>query len=81
MLSSITVKTYKFGECLVRQGEVPAGLFIILNGQCRVAARRINRRYLSEKNNYDDMGKVNDKKLGIIDKILSNYDPRTTILN
>jgi hypothetical protein len=47
--ANIVPKTYSFGEFLVKRGEVPQGLFIIIKGQCKVVATRFGVRRLVSK--------------------------------
>ena len=46
MAANLVTKTFKYGEYLVKQGQVPKGLFLILKGQCRVLSTRIAERPL-----------------------------------
>lgn len=39
--ANITPKTFKYGEFLIKKGEVPPGLIYIAEGQCKVVAKKI----------------------------------------
>lgn len=47
--ASIEKRTFHFGEYLVKRGEVPKGMFLIIKGQCKVIAQRFGHRKLAEK--------------------------------
>lgn len=54
--ANIVPKSYSFGEFLVKRGEVPQGLFIIIKGQCKVVATRFGiRRLVSKQNESNDV--------------------------
>jgi CRP-like cAMP-binding protein len=36
--------SFNFGEYIIREGEIPKGLYIIKSGQCKVASIRIADR-------------------------------------
>jgi CRP-like cAMP-binding protein len=36
--------TFNFGEYIIKEGDVPKGLYIIKSGQCKVASMRIAER-------------------------------------
>ena len=38
--ANIFPKTYSYGEFLVEKGNIPEGLFVIQEGQCKVVAKR-----------------------------------------
>lgn len=62
---NIQIKTFSFGEYIVREGEIPKGLYLIKSGQCKVASARIAER--EYRGNYDlnkklvERKKLNDK--------------------
>ena len=35
---------YSFGEYIIKEGEIPKGLYLIKKGQCKVASARIGKR-------------------------------------
>lgn len=35
---------YRYGECLVKEGEVPKGLFVIISGHCVTCSENLNMR-------------------------------------
>lgn len=82
--ANIVPRTYSYGEFLVKRGEVPQGLFIIIKGQCKVVATRFGvRRLFSKQSQSNDIQnqKKNYKKLGIIDGTINQFNPETSILN
>lgn len=44
LASNIKVKNFKYGEYIVRAGEVPEGLIIISKGSCIVCAEKLAMR-------------------------------------
>mmetsp|Transcript_10836 Transcript_10836/g.8058 ORF Transcript_10836/g.8058 Transcript_10836/m.8058 type:complete len:92 (+) Transcript_10836:1308-1583(+) len=72
--------TYSFGEYIIKEGEIPKGLYIVKSGQCKVASVRMADRvngtseYLSKKLGVKK--KVKDK-----DPIFNDYDPDSSLLN
>jgi len=74
-------KTFSFGDYIIREGEVPSGLYIIKSGQCKVASARIAER--EYRGNYDLNKKLGDRKR-IDDRqhpLLQDFDPENTLLN
>jgi hypothetical protein len=73
--------TYSFGEYILKEGDIPKGLYIIKSGQCKAASTRIAERLY--KGNYDlnrklgERRKVNDKQ----HPLFHDYDPDNTLLN
>ena len=41
LANAIVKRTYKFGEFILKEGDVPQGLYIVIKGQCRVGSERI----------------------------------------
>ena len=52
--------TYTFGEYILKEGEIPKGLYLIKSGQCKAACARIVDRQF--KGNYDLNKKLGDRK-------------------
>jgi len=48
---NMETRTYTFGEYLIKKGEIPKGLFILISGQCKVVAKRIGSRQLGNTQN------------------------------
>ena len=44
LASNIKIKTYKYGEYLVKAGEMPEGLIIISKGSCIVCDEKLAMR-------------------------------------
>lgn len=84
---------FSFGEYIIKEGEVPKGLYIIKSGQCKVASVRISDREFKENFELNKkLGKVGHRKKnnnkGNIGKIaikihplLVDYDPENSLLN
>ncbi len=73
--------TYSFGEYILKEGEIPKGLYLIKSGQCKAASARIADRQF--KGNYDLNKKLGDRKK-ISDKqhpLFHEYDTDNTLLN
>lgn len=74
-------RTYSFGEYILKEGEIPHGLYLIKSGQCRVGSARIADRAI--KGNYDlnkklgDRIKINDKS----NPLFVDFDPENSLLN
>mmetsp|Transcript_30936 Transcript_30936/g.30418 ORF Transcript_30936/g.30418 Transcript_30936/m.30418 type:complete len:112 (-) Transcript_30936:969-1304(-) len=72
--------TYSYGEYIIKEGEVPKGLYIVKSGQCKVASVRMANRvnmdneYLSKKLGVKK--KIRDK-----DPIFNDYNPESSLLN
>ena len=80
--ANITPKTFTYGEFLIKKGEVPPGLIYIVEGQCKVVAKKIGQRDLID-NRQGHTGKeyADTKKLGIDEPALHEFNPQTSILN
>lgn len=46
--ANLTTYTFRYGEYLQKEGEIPKGLIIIKSGQCKVALNRIATRKIQE---------------------------------
>lgn len=83
--ANIVTKTYQYGEYLVKRGEVPKGLFLIIKGQCKVIAQRYGQRKIAQNGSLATGNtqklKRGGSKLGIVDKTLHNFNPVTSVLN
>lgn len=44
LANSIQKKKYALGQYILREGEVPEGLYIVVKGQCKVGSERMNMR-------------------------------------
>ena len=73
-------RTFSFGDYIIREGELPQGLFIIKSGQCKVASSRITERDFD----FDLNRKLGDRKR-VDDRgqhpLLQDFDPENTLLN
>lgn len=83
--ANVATKTYRYGEFLVKRGEVPKGLFLIIKGQCKVIAQRFGQRKIASNSalaasNAQKL-RGGGSKLGIVDKTLHNFNPVTSVLN
>lgn len=88
--ANLVPKTFKYGEFLVKQGQVPKGLFVILKGQCRVLATRIAERPLnsaqegaagSKGRGHSKSQRNNQWQSFIRDPLISDFNPTTSVLN
>jgi len=81
--ANLVTKTYSYGEYLVKQGQVPKGLFLILKGQCKVLATRIAKRSLIENQSRANHQQVVDKQWQtfIHDPTVHDFNPTTSVLN
>lgn len=74
-------RTYSYGDYILKEGEIPKGLYIIKNGQCKVASARIADRAI--KGNYDLNKKLVDRKR--VDSkqhpLFTDFDPDNSLLN
>lgn len=52
---NIKSQFYSYGEFIIKKGEIPPGLIIIIDGQCKVVAERIGKRTLLD-NRYGARG-------------------------
>ena len=73
-------KIYSFGEYILKEGEIPKGLYIIKSGQCKVGQARFADRPF--KGNYDLNKKLGDRKR-LRDKhpLFHEFDPDNSLLN
>jgi hypothetical protein len=80
---NIIPKTYSYGEFLVEKGNIPEGLIVIAEGQCKVVAKRVGHRKLIDNraNGPPGPGAKNTKRLELNDPVLSDFNPSTSILN
>lgn len=78
---NLVPKYYRLGEYLVKKGQIPPGLLIIVSGQCSIVNEKISQRYRPEQTKKQELTKINPRKFGIIEPILQEFDPDTTILN
>lgn len=46
MIFNIDRRVYKLGEALVRSGETPEGMFIIIGGQCKAVLEQVGVKKL-----------------------------------
>jgi hypothetical protein len=67
---NLKMKTFSFGDYLIREGEVPEGLFIVKSGQCKVASARIAERALQPR-----------ERRGGVHPVLQDFDPENSLLN
>lgn len=77
---NMTPITYNFGEYIIKEGDIPKGLYLINSGQCKVASTRLADRTKSSND-------FITKKLGVKKKIkdknplLNDFDADNTLLN
>lgn len=53
-------RSFSFGDYVIREGQVPEGLYLIKSGQCKIASARIADRQF--KGNYDLNKKLGNRK-------------------
>lgn len=44
LANSISYKKYSLGEYILKEGEVPKGLYMVMNGQCKVGSQMLSIR-------------------------------------
>ena len=68
---------------MVEKGNIPEGLFVIQEGQCKVVAKRHGQRQLIDNRAGGPPGVAakNTRRLELNDPVLQEYNPATTILN
>jgi CRP-like cAMP-binding protein len=44
LANSITPQKYKLGDYILKEGEVPKGLYLIYQGQCKVGGEKLGMR-------------------------------------
>ena len=49
MALSLDTKTFKYGEHLIKAGQVPPGLFVMLEGQCLVIHENVAAKPLGKR--------------------------------
>jgi CRP-like cAMP-binding protein len=75
LLSAVTMKTYKYGEVILKKGDVPEGLYVIYEGECIVVndcqVAKQSKYVVSTRQGFSDyaqlMGVNPEKALGEID--------------
>ena len=74
--------TFNFGEYIIKEGEVPQGLYIVKSGQCKVACRRIAERDLNKSDQQQLNKKLGEKKrLKDKNPLFNDFDTENSILN
>ena len=73
---NMTVERFSYGEFLAKEGEVPAGMYIIKSGQCIVGQSRLASRPKNYRDIPGSRKPVNDK-YALFDK----FDPENSLLN
>jgi hypothetical protein len=74
-------KSFSFGEFILKEGEIPKGLYLIKSGQCKVGSTRIAERPI--KGDFDLNKKLGERKK-ITDKsspLFHEFDPENSLLN
>ena len=74
--ANMTSVSFKYGKFLTREGQVPAGMYLIKSGQCIVGLSVTARR---SKNCEDIAG----KRKPVLDQhpLFNNFDPDNTVLS
>ncbi len=44
LANTLVKKTYQLGQYILKEGEVPQGLYIVVKGQCKVGSEKLNIR-------------------------------------
>ena len=74
-------KSFSFGEFILKEGDIPKGLYLIKSGQCKVGSTRVAERPV--KGNYDLNKKLGERKR-VTDKsnpLFQEFDPDNSLLN
>jgi len=82
--ANLVPKTFRYGEYLVRAGEVPKGLYLVLQGQCRVLQTRVAHRPIDDANDSNAKGKSmnkNQRQNFIREGMINEFNPMTSALN
>lgn len=78
---NMNIRMYSFGEYIVKEGQIPDGLYLMKKGQAKIATMRIAKRDI--KNIEQINKKLGDKKR-IKDKsnpLFNDFDTDNTLLN
>jgi CRP-like cAMP-binding protein len=51
LANNVVQKKFTFGEFIIKEGEVPRGLYMIVKGQCKVGSEKLNIRSLAALRN------------------------------
>ena len=72
----MTLVRFKYGEFLTREGDMPAGMYIIKSGQCIIGLSRTSTR----PKNYRE---IPGQREPIVDKyaLFNRFDPENSLLN
>lgn len=73
--------TYAFGECILKEDEIPKGLYLIKSGQCKIAKRRIADRLLQSGSDLKNRKLGEKKKFKDRHPLFNEFDPDNSILN
>lgn len=77
---NMIAQKFNFGEYVLKEGEIPKGLYILKSGQCKVSSTRIAHRTIS-KNEFMNKKRGEKKKIRDKDPLFNDYDPDNTLLN
>ena len=71
-------KSFSFGEFILKEGEIPKGLYLIKSGQCKVGSTRIAERPI--KGDFDLNKKLGERKKIMISLIRFSMNSTPKIL-
>jgi hypothetical protein len=71
---NMTFMTFKFGQVIHEEGQVPECMYLIKSGQCKIAVRRV----VTQK-----AKKIQKTKLTVDEnnELFRRFDPETSLLN
>ena len=73
---NMSVIKYKYGEYLIRAGEVPKGMLMLFKGQCNVGSQRIAYREKKAEHVAGGRGPIIDNN-----SLFYHFDPENSLLN
>ena len=77
---NMNVYTFSFGEYVIKEGDIPKGLYLIKSGQCKVANTRIAERVINQPD-INKMPPSDKKKMQKHPLLAGGFDPDNSLLN
>ena len=83
LAKKINKLTFKYGEIIIQEGEIPQHMFMIAEGQCRVMLQGVGeRKHLLHRKILKPDVTAKDKRYNVErqDPLLQNFDPENSVL-
>lgn len=78
---NMNIYSFSFGEYVIKEGDIPKGLYLIKSGQCKVASTRIADRRITSPDAFNKKSEKQKLQKERKHPLFGEFDPDNSVLN